>query len=108
MTREDALEVKDACLKALKERLISKANIIQARYEEQTTAYQKRQLQYSRNSESMTIEETEDYVNYCNDVLFRIHILEKRLQKHKESAPDKYVALDRKLRTDPRLSVLAK
>ncbi|KAJ3300534.1 hypothetical protein HK104_010476 [Borealophlyctis nickersoniae] len=103
LTREESLQVKDACLKSLKERLIEKANIIQGRLDEVTAEYQRRQLAYSRNADSMTVEETEDYVRFCNDALFRIHILEKRLAKHKETAPERYVELDGKLRTDPRL-----
>ncbi|KAH6571185.1 hypothetical protein BASA61_001782 [Batrachochytrium salamandrivorans] len=102
--RDDALAVKDACLKSLKERLIEKANIIQGRLDEVTTEYQKRQLAYSRNADSMTVEETDDYVSFCNDALFRIHILEKRLVKHKETAPEKYIELDGKLRADARLA----
>jgi hypothetical protein len=117
--------VKEACLKSLKERLIEKANIIQSRLDEETSNYQKRQLQYSKNAETMTVEETEEYVKYCNEALFRIQIMEKRLVKvkvkdtksiikcsysqclqHKETAPERYLALDRKLRKDSRLAVM--
>ncbi|KAI8925801.1 hypothetical protein BC831DRAFT_459481 [Entophlyctis helioformis] len=104
LTREEALAVKDSCLKSLKERLVEKANIIQGRLDEVTTEYQKRQLAYSRNADSMTAEETDDYVRFCNDALFRIHILEKRLAKHKETAPERYIELDSRLRSDNRLS----
>ncbi|KAJ3033181.1 hypothetical protein HDV00_006678 [Rhizophlyctis rosea] len=103
LTREESMAVKDACLKSLKERLIEKANIIQGRLDEVTAEYQRRQLAYSRNADSMTVEETEEYVRFCNDALFRMHILEKRLAKHKEIAPERYVELDAKLRADPRL-----
>ncbi|KAI9017013.1 hypothetical protein BC832DRAFT_4135 [Gaertneriomyces semiglobifer] len=101
--REEALQVKDACLKSFKERLIEKANIIQGRLDEVTAEYQRRQLAYSRNADSMTVEETEEYVKFCNDALFKIHILEKRLAKHKETAPERYIELDSKLKADTRL-----
>ncbi|KAK5667357.1 hypothetical protein BDV3_007241 [Batrachochytrium dendrobatidis] len=104
LKRDDAVAIKDACLKSLKERLIEKANIIQGRLDEVTAEYQKRQLIYSRNADSMTVEETDDYVRFCNDALFRIHILEKRLAKHKEIAPERYIELDGKLRLDARLA----
>lgn len=81
MAKEDALSVKDAALKSLKERLIEKAQIIQARNDEETTVYQKRQLYYQKHQETMTVEEQEEYTNFCNDCLFRIHILERRLNK---------------------------
>ena len=73
--------MKDQCLKSLKDRLIEKANIIQGRLDDVTTEYQRRQLAYSRNADSLSVEETDDYVRFCNDALFRIHILEKRLAK---------------------------
>ncbi|KAI8817432.1 uncharacterized protein EV422DRAFT_622654 [Fimicolochytrium jonesii] len=104
LAREECIAIKDACLKAFKERLIEKANIIQIRLDEVTADYQRRQLAYSRNADSMSAEETEAYVKYCNDALFKIHILEKRLAKHKETAPERYVELDSKLKADPRLS----
>lgn len=97
LSKEDAQTVKDACLKSLKERLIEKANIIQGKLEEITSEYQRRQLAYSRNADSMTVEETDEYVHFCNEAMFKIHILEKRLAKHKESAPDRYIQLDAKL-----------
>ncbi|KAJ3415919.1 hypothetical protein HDV05_003760 [Chytridiales sp. JEL 0842] len=105
LTREEALAVRDACLKSLKERLIEKANIIQSRLEEVTTEYQRRQLAYSRNADTMSVEETDEYVRFCNDALFKIHILEKRLAKHKEAAPERYIELDTKLRKDPRIQL---
>ncbi len=87
----------------MKERLFEKASIIQSRLDEVSAEYQRRQLAYSRNADSMTVEETEEYVKFCNQALFKIHILEKRLAKHKESAPEKYMQLDAKLRADKRL-----
>ncbi|KAL7748299.1 hypothetical protein RI367_006258 [Sorochytrium milnesiophthora] len=107
-TVADAIAVRDAALKAFKERLIEKANIIQRRYDEETTAYQKRQQLYNRNAETMTSEETEEYVQFCNDALFRIHVLEKRLNRHKETAPEKFMALEKRLRVDPRLAKFLK
>ncbi|KAJ3176009.1 hypothetical protein HK101_010520 [Irineochytrium annulatum] len=100
----EASAVKESCLKSLKERLIEKANIIQTRLEEITAEYQRRQMAYSRNADSMSVEETDEYVRFCNEALFKIHILEKRLAKHKESAPEKYIELDAKLRADTRLA----
>jgi hypothetical protein len=88
----------------LKERLIEKAQIMQQRNDEETAEYQRRQADYQRRQDSMTTEEHEAYRQYCNEALFRIHILEKRLAKHKDSAPERYIALDRKIKNDPRLS----
>ncbi|ORZ35140.1 hypothetical protein BCR44DRAFT_130074 [Catenaria anguillulae PL171] len=103
LTRDEALAVREACLRSFKERLIEKASIIQRRYEEETAAYQRRQQQYSKTAEGMTPAETDEYVAFCNEALFRIHVLEKRLSRHKDMAPEMYLQLDKKLRSDPRL-----
>ncbi len=81
LAKEEATAVKDTCLKALKDRLIEKANIIQSRLDLLNSEYQRRQLIYSKNSDSMSVQETDDHMKFCNETLFKIHILEKRLAK---------------------------
>lgn len=81
MTKDEALAVKTACLKSLKERLVEKVSIIQTQLEGVTSEYQGRQLAYSRNADSMSVQETDAYVKYCNEALFKMHILEKRKAK---------------------------
>ncbi|ESO96481.1 hypothetical protein LOTGIDRAFT_115813, partial [Lottia gigantea] len=102
--RPQAFKLKEDCLNDLKQRLIDKANLIQARFEKETQELQKKQAWYQQNQVSMSKENEEDYLNYCSDAMFRIHILELRLNRHKEMAPGKYMALELKLRSDPRLS----
>ncbi|KAL3898185.1 MAG: hypothetical protein SGCHY_002920 [Lobulomycetales sp.] len=104
LSKEEALAVRDACLKSMKERIVEKTNIIQSRLDEVGTEYQRRQLAYSRNADAMSVEETEEYVNFCNNALFKIHILEKRLAKHKESVPERYMELDAKLHAEKKLA----
>lgn len=104
LTRNDAFKVKEQCLNDLKQRLIDKANLIQARFEKETSELQKKQAWYQENQMSMSKEDEEDYLNFCSESMFRIHILELRLNRHKEMAPHKYMQLDEKLRKDPRLS----
>eukprot|EP00803_Ostreobium_quekettii_P006145 evm.model.scf_58.17 EVM.evm.TU.scf_58.17 scf_58:148652-165934(+) len=106
LTKEQALEVREKCLKALKERLIERANIIQARHDEEAAALSKRQANYQRDRDQMTREEEEEYEKACEESLFRTHILEKRLKRHEEQALQKYFDLDQKLRHDPRLASL--
>jgi hypothetical protein len=81
LTKEEGLSIRETSLKSLKERLIEKASIIQTRLDEVTAEYQQRQVSYSKNADSMSVEETDDYVRFCNDALFKIHVLEKRLAK---------------------------
>ncbi|GAX80447.1 hypothetical protein CEUSTIGMA_g7886.t1 [Chlamydomonas eustigma] len=106
LSREQALDVRERCLRALKDRLIERANIIQARLDEDTTALSKRQAAFNRDRDQMTQEEEEEYEKAVEESLFRIHILEKRLKRHEEQALHKYYELDHKLRSDPRLSAL--
>lgn len=106
LTAQDALLLKDRCLKDLKDRLIDKANLIQEWFEKEETSLQQKQAWFQQNQGNLSPEEEQDYVNYCTDAIFRIKILEQRLEQHKELAPQKYVKLDHTIRTDKRLAHL--
>ncbi|XP_039619776.1 dynein regulatory complex subunit 7 isoform X2 [Polypterus senegalus] len=99
-----AQQLKEDCLSDLKRRLIDKANLIQARFEKETQELLKKQQWYQQNQMTMTKEDEDSYLSYCSEAMFRIHILELRLNRHKEQAPKKYLALEEKLRMDPRLA----
>lgn len=101
-----AFKLKEDCLADLKQRLIDKANLIQLRFENETSKLHNRQQEYQQKQIAMTKDDEEDYFNYCSEAMFRIHILEMRLVRHKQTAPNKYMAMEQKLRMDPRLSVL--
>uniref|UniRef100_F6URF0 Dynein regulatory complex subunit 7 n=1 Tax=Monodelphis domestica TaxID=13616 RepID=F6URF0_MONDO len=103
LTRWQALRLKDECLNDFKQRLIDKANLIQTRFEKETQELQKKQQWYQENQVTMTLEDEESYLTYCSQAMFRIRILEQRLNRHKELAPQKYLALEEKLYKDPRL-----
>ena len=107
LTRTECFAVRDKCLKALKDRLIERANIIQARHDEETAALAKRQANFQRDRDQMSQEEEEEYEKACEESMFRIHILEQRLKKHEEQALQKYYQLDSKLRNDPRLAAMS-
>ena len=107
LTRTECFAVRDKCLKALKDRLIERANIIQARHDEETAALAKRQANFQRDRDQMSQEEEEEYEKACEESMFRIHILEQRLKKHEEQALQKYYELDSKLRNDPRLQAMS-
>lgn len=103
LTRLQAQQVKEECLHDLKNRLIQQANLIQARFEKETQELQKKQQWYHQNQPSMNKEDEEAYLEYCSEAMFRIKILETRLNRHKELAPQKYLALEDRLSKDPRL-----
>ncbi|XP_033127806.1 dynein regulatory complex subunit 7-like [Anneissia japonica] len=104
LNKEQAFDLKKDCLADLKQRLIDKANLIQARFEKETAELQKKQQWYQQNQVNMLKEDEEEYLEYCSEAMFRIHILELRLNRHKEMAPHKYMALEQRLRTDARLA----
>ncbi|XP_066874616.1 dynein regulatory complex subunit 7 isoform X3 [Kogia breviceps] len=108
LTRWQAVRLKDECLSDFKQRLIDKANLIQARFEKETQELQKQQQWYQENQVTLTPEDEDLYLSYCSQAMFRIRILEQRLNRHKELAPLKYLALEEKLNKDPRLVELLK
>jgi hypothetical protein len=75
---------------------------------QETSSLQKKQQWYQDNQQSFQgreSKEEDDYIEYCREAMFRIHILERRLMKHKSIAPQKYREMEERLRTDPRLSL---
>ena len=105
ITKEEALEVRQSCLDALKARLVERANIIQSRLNEENTKLARKQEQFQRSQREGDLS-TEEYEKYCTEAMFRIQILEQRLVAHEESALKKFSDLDIRLASDPRLKVL--
>ncbi|OAF65108.1 hypothetical protein A3Q56_07177, partial [Intoshia linei] len=103
ITKSQAYKCKDDCLLDLKQRLINKANLIQSRYEKETKNLQKKQSWYQQNQISMQKDDEINYLNYCSEAMFRIRILETRLARHKQQAPQKYMELEKKIKSDSRL-----
>ncbi|TRY98073.1 hypothetical protein DNTS_023525 [Danionella cerebrum] len=104
LTQQDALQLKTECLKEYKQQLINKANFIQSRFEKEMVELQKKQLWYQRSQLTLSTEDEENYLKYCTDAMFRIHVLKLRLSRHKETAPLKYLALEEKLKRHPKLA----
>uniref|UniRef100_A0A4W4GEH3 Dynein regulatory complex subunit 7 n=1 Tax=Electrophorus electricus TaxID=8005 RepID=A0A4W4GEH3_ELEEL len=105
LTREQALQIRADCLSHLKQRLISRANRIQSCFEKETQELQQKQLWYQKNEPTMTKDDEDSYLSYCSDALFRIEVLKLRLSRHKDGAAQRYLALDERLKQDPRLAL---
>ena len=97
LTREDAMKVKENCLKALKDRLLERANIIQNRLNEENKELAKYQAAFQRNQRDNDPDAEEQFEKECSEAMFRIQILEQRLVQHEESALKKYKDMDNKL-----------
>ncbi|XP_063052999.1 dynein regulatory complex subunit 7 [Engraulis encrasicolus] len=106
LTRSMAQRLRMECLADIKQRLIDKANLIQSRFEKETQELQQKQQWYQKNQANMNKEDEDQYLAYCSDAMFRIHVLKLRLNRHKDRATQKYLALDEKLRRDHRLAPL--
>ncbi|XP_067159026.1 dynein regulatory complex subunit 7 [Apteryx mantelli] len=105
MSKWQASRIKDDCLTDFKHRLTHKANIIQARLEKEIEELQKKDWCYHENRNQLSMEDEADFLTYCSETMFRIRILALRLEREKQMAPQKYLALEEKLRKDPRLNV---
>lgn len=103
---EDAARARDACLRALKERLLERANIINTRLNEENASLAKKQAAFQRNQRDNDGVAEEEFEAFCAAAMFRIQILEQRLVQHEDSALKKYADMDAKLSSDPRLSAL--
>ena len=105
ITKEEALSIRQACLDALKARLVERANIIQSKLHEENAKLGRKQELFQRSQREGDFS-TEEYEKYCTEAMFRIQILEQRLAAHEEAALRKFADLDLKLSNDPRLRVL--
>ena len=108
LDRQEALKARDECLHALKDRLVERATIVQSRLDEENAALSKRQATFQRNRDHMEASDEAEYEQYCQEAMFRIQILEQRLDRHTELSLHKYAEMDARLRADPRLAALAR
>ncbi|XP_048015258.1 dynein regulatory complex subunit 7 isoform X2 [Megalobrama amblycephala] len=102
LTLQEALQLKTDCLTEFKQQLNNKTSLIQSRIAKETEEFQKKQQWYQKNKLNLTVKDEDDYLTYCSDAKFRIHILNMRLSRHKERAPQKYLELEEKLKRHPR------
>ena len=102
LSRKQAMQVKEECLKALKERLLERANIIQAHLDTENELLRQRQALHERavaalsaatqsgapngaaNIASLTAE-NEEYSKFYEESMFRISILQARLARVSEA-----------------------
>ena len=80
---------------------------MQNRLDEENQALSKRQAAFQRNRDHMDPADEAEYERYCQEAMFRIQILDQRLDRHTELSLQKYAEMDQRLREDPRLRNLA-
>ncbi|KAH9593703.1 Dynein regulatory complex subunit 7 [Schistosoma haematobium] len=106
LTKEQALLVRNECLNDFKQTLINKVNIIQLNYEKEQGNLIKKQQWYQLNQMNLTKQDEQDYLVYCHDVTLKINTLQSLINWYKLKATEKYEDLEKKLKSDARLSEL--
>ena len=96
LSRKQALQVKEECLRALKERLLERANIIQAHLDSENELLRQRQSAHDRTVAALSAAtqsggqhsvtnvaslatENEEFSKFFEETMFRISILQARL-----------------------------
>jgi hypothetical protein len=104
LSAENAKFVRDSALKDLKERLIQRGHIMQARMDREKEELNRRQVAYQKNLDSSeNLKESEDFAKFLQQATWRMKILDDRLTRHIEQASEKYAQLAQKLADDGRL-----
>lgn len=106
LSKDEAMAVREMCLRNLKERLLERANIIQGRLDKENALLAKRQAAFQRSQREHDQGTDEEFERFCSETMFRIQILEQRLASHEETALQKYAEMDKRLHNDPRLRML--
>ncbi|CAD8043995.1 unnamed protein product [Paramecium primaurelia] len=100
LSYNEALEIQKDVMTKLKERLLSRAAIIQKKLEEERAKLDQAEQMQQKKSDP----DDNEYIN----IQFRIDILEQRAIRFESQALLKYEEMDRKLKEDKRLSELKK
>lgn len=106
LSQEQAMEVKNEALKRLKERLLTRAVIIQMRLEDETNKLQKAFQELKKKGDNTTDEDELAYEKQVTEANFKIEILTERASHHYKNSLTKFNDLDQKLMNDERLKVL--
>lgn len=108
LDEEAAIHVKNEALKNLKERLLTRAEIIQRRLAEEQKQLELAFAQLKRKGEAVSGEDETTYDKQMDKINFRIDILTERASQHYRTSLRKFEQLDDKLNKDERLKALRK
>ncbi|EGR33096.1 hypothetical protein IMG5_061790 [Ichthyophthirius multifiliis] len=98
---QQAIEIKNEFMSKLKERFLSRAEIIQRRLEEQRQILDQKNQQISKKPEL-----DQKLAEEIKEVNFKIDILEQRALRFESMALQKYQEMDNKLNNDGRLAAI--
>ncbi|XP_076316202.1 coiled-coil domain-containing protein lost boys isoform X1 [Tachypleus tridentatus] len=105
MTKQEAQEIKQKCLQDFRQRLVNTANGIQSLFDQKMGELEKERNWFQEHQMSLTKEEEEKHRTFINETMFQLHVLDLHLNRHKEMAPLRYQAVEKKLDSDSRLGI---
>jgi hypothetical protein len=106
-TKRQEIALKQKIIKDARNRIIKKAKSIQKEYDQESSKLQDKMEWYDRMKDQMKPTEEEDFQIFYDDILFKMHIMEQRLIRHREDAPVKFNELLMQVLRHPRLNVFA-
>lgn len=107
LEEEAAIAVKNEALRSLKERLLTRAEIIQRRLEQEQESLAQKFQDFKRRGENYGQQEQNEYTKQVSRANFKIDILTERAAQHYRNSLEKFAELDMKLQNDPRLRILS-
>lgn len=108
LNEEAAIMVKNEALRNLKERLLTRAEIIQRRLEDEQKLLEQAYANLRRKGENQSAEDEKNYEREVQKANFRIEILTERASTHYKQSLQKFEELNDKLSRDPRLAAINK
>ena len=108
LEEEAAIQVKTEALKSLKERLLTRAEIIQRRLEDEQKKLEAAYQRLKRKGDTFGQNDHQQYEQEVQQANFRMDILTERASQHYRNSLEKFHEMDQKLQSDPRLAALRK
>lgn len=102
-----AKAIYNECLGNFITRMVTAANNIQKQLNKERSEYRQKSDYLYHHRSHMTKKQKDEYAEYFKKADFKIRALDMMLNRHKESARARYLALEERLKSDPRLAVYA-
>uniref|UniRef100_A0A1Y1MSI4 Dynein regulatory complex subunit 7 n=1 Tax=Photinus pyralis TaxID=7054 RepID=A0A1Y1MSI4_PHOPY len=106
LSRSEAIQARDWCLREFKVLLLDRAIDIQNQFETVSQTFQNKQQWHTAVRDTLSIEEEAAYFEEMNELTFLLRTLEIRLMRHKDLSPYRYEILENYLNIHPVLESL--
>jgi len=103
LTRDEALAVYNAAVVDFKRRSQRRAQIMAKRLEDERAALQRRQVAFQRAQDTDAAQETDAFHAFVEKAVWKIHLVETRIDRHEQESSTRFAKLEQQLRDDPRI-----